>query len=754
MKRALLCLLGITWLATVGGARAADWYNWRGPEQTGVAHEVDLPDRWDDNTNLIWKKPIGSRSAPLVMNGHVYLINKVGDGITQQERVMALDAKTGDTLWEHKFNVFHSDIVADRLGWTNLAGDPETGNIIAHGTQGFLICFDPKGKVVWSHSLNEEFGRISGYGGRIVSPIVDGDLVVIGMLNASWGDQARGGNRFLALDKKTGVPVWWSSPAGQPKDTYFSNPVPAVVGGQRILISGAGDGGVYAIKAHTGEKVWEYPLGTGAVNCTAVVDGNRVFIGHGEENPDNNIKGRVVCLDMANVMEGKPKLVWKRDGIKDKFASPILDKGRLYVADENARLYCLDAASGKQLWMKKYGRNCMGSPILADGKIYVGEVNSHFRILKPGDKGCEDLDDHHFLKAEGGVDVELNGTPAVANGRVYFTTSDEIYCIGKKDHKAAEQGGIRFQPVSGRIGGPIAAFLQVLPADVVLHPGQSASFTVRSFDNHGNFLKEETAEWSLPAPPPPPNSNLTPPALRGDISKEGKLTVVKEVPGQQGMVQAKVGELTGRARVRVAPVLPYKPDFKKVPVGATPGGWVNCQGKFVMEEKDGTHVLKKVATIPSPLVARANAFIGMPDLTNYTILADMLGKQARQDLPDMGVVANRYTLMLAGNTQQLRLVSWDALPRIDKSIPWQWKPDVWYRLKLKVEIKGDKVVVSGKVWQRDQEEPKDWTVQVEDPVPNKEGSPALYGFASGIIENQTGAEIFYDNVSVTPNKGQ
>ena len=28
----------------------------------------------------------------------------------------------------------------------------------------------------------------------------------------------------------------------------------------------------------------------------------------------------------------------------------------------------------------------------------------------------------------------------------------------------------------------------------------------------------------------------------------------------------------------------------------------------------------------------------------------------------------------------------------------------------------------------------------------------LYGYATGILENQTGAEIFYDNVSVTPNK--
>ena len=55
------------------------------------------------------------------------------------------------------------------------------------------------------------------------------------------------------------------------------------------------------------------------------------------------------------------------------------------------------------------------------------------------------------------------------------------------------------------------------------------------------------------------------------------------------------------------------------------------------------------------------------------------------------------------------------------------------------------------VWPRDKPEPKAWTVEFEDPNPNREGSPALYANATGIIDNQPGAEIHYDNVSVKPN---
>ena len=113
------------------------------------------------------------------------------------------------------------------------------------------------------------------------------------------------------------------------------------------------------------------------------------------------------------------------------------------------------------------------------------------------------------------------------------------------------------------------------------------------------------------------------------------------------------------------PKLPYTQTFAKLPEGAVPGGWVNAQGKFVVVEKDGSKVLKKLATNSNPLLSRAYAYIGMPTLTDYTITADVAANKARTDLPDMGVVANRYTFMLDGNKQQLRIASWEALPRVD-----------------------------------------------------------------------------------------
>jgi outer membrane protein assembly factor BamB len=533
------------------------------------------------------------------------------------------------------------------------------------------------------------------------------------------------------------------------------------------MISGGGDGGVHAFKARTGEKVWSYVFCTGAVNPTAVVQGNKVWIAHGYTNPEAGAteQGRIICLDAGEVTNGKPKLVWQVDGIEVRFASPLLHDNRLYVCDVNARMFCLDANTGKKLWKKPlvYGRNSMGSPVWADGKIFVNPVQTDFFIVKNDGTKATVLHDQFFPGPENStVDVELNGSPAVANGKIFFQTSLEFFCIGKKG-STAKADPIPPQPME-KAGDGKAVKAAVFPADVALNPGESAQLSVRLLDSQGHIVKEtKEAAWKLAPPPMPPAAPVppmsstpppaaAPPALQGEVTKDGKLTVAKAPPGQFGSVVAEVDGLTATARVRVAPALPYKPDFSKIPV--SPGGWVNTQGKFAVKEISGKKLLVKLATNPNILVARANAYIGKPTLSNYTVQADVLGKTVPGHQADPGLVNSRYNLVLVGNEQKLRLVSWDALPRVDSTIAYAWKPDVWYTLKLSVEPKGDKTLVRGKVWPRGEAEPKDWMVTFEDPLPNKEGAPGLYGFATGIPSSGdgSGAEIYYDNVSVTPNK--
>jgi outer membrane protein assembly factor BamB len=783
----IYCLSLCLSASVVQTAAAADWLHWRGPEQTGFSREKNLPDDWDPHTpgqdNLVWKQPYGCRSTPLVMNGKVYIIGAEGETPNVPtpkqkaligERVVCFDAATGKPNWEQHFNVFHTDIVTNRLGWAPLAADPENKSVFAHTTAGFLVCFEAEtGKIKWQRQLTEEFGRGTGYGGRLGGgPLFDSGLVIVGIVNASWGNQAPGANRLLAVDGKSGQVVWWGETPGigtpgQNKGTYYSNPVVTVINGERLVITGGADGAAHAFQVRTGKRVWSYPCALGVINPAPVVDGNLVYICHGEENPEGAASGlgRIVCLDASKVENGRPKLVWEyRRGVRFGLSSPALADGKLYMPDDSAKLYCFDANKGKFLWKYNFGTVARGAPLVADGKIYVAEVNAKLHIIKLKEDGSEPDENETFTtifrnRPGAAGFVEVNCTPSVADGRVYLGTRDELYCIAKPDAKATLPPSPT--PPPEKSDGQLAQ-LQIIPAEVTLHPGESLQFAVRGYDAQGVEVKEFDTKgtWDLPQPPLPKGAKTAPPPLKGTI-EGGKLTVDAKLPAQQGYVELKAGALAARARVRVAPVLPYAQDFEKVPEGAVPAGWVNAQGKFFVTEKDGSKVLSKVNNNPRPPVARANAYITTPDESGYTLEADLMGVEARGTLPDMGIVADRYTLLLDGKAEAdgkrvVRLLTWEALTprppgRVSAVVPFDWQSGKWYRVKLVPEYGEQGGVIRGKVWERGQPEPEAWTVELRDPRPNRAGAAALYGYVSNAVEGQNGSEVYYDNIKITPH---
>src|SRR5688572_1252971 len=92
-------------------ARPADWPSWRGPEQSGAARDTGLPGTWSlSGENVVWKKPFGGRSTPVVLGDRVYILSRAGSGMTVEERLLCLSARNGDLLWEKRFGIFLTDI--------------------------------------------------------------------------------------------------------------------------------------------------------------------------------------------------------------------------------------------------------------------------------------------------------------------------------------------------------------------------------------------------------------------------------------------------------------------------------------------------------------------------------------------------------------------------------------------------------------------------------------------------------------------
>src|SRR6185503_16515034 len=308
-------------------ASSSDWAEWRGPERDGISLEKNLPAHWSPaGENLAWKAPYGGRSAPIVMGERVFIQDSVGKGEMEQERVVALNADNGKLLWEHRFNVYLSDVPPHRVGWASPAGDPATGNVYVFGVGGTLIGLNRDGKVLWERSLGEDFGLLTTHGGRTVSPIVDGDLVIVSAVTFQWGLHGRGAHRFMAFDKKTGETIWVSAPGGRPYDTTYAPPIIVDVNGTRLLIQGASDGVVHAIKAQTGEPVWKYEISKRGLNTGVVVKGTTAILTHSEENLASSEMGMIVAVDAASKSEiKKDQIKWRSYGWQGGFSSPVLD---------------------------------------------------------------------------------------------------------------------------------------------------------------------------------------------------------------------------------------------------------------------------------------------------------------------------------------------------------------------------------------------------------------------------------------------
>lgn len=765
-------------------ADALDWPNWRGPDQNRISRETGLVDKWNPETgeNVLWKRTEAAGiSSPIVMNGKVYTqVRYKPDTKEEEEEVICLDANTGKPVWENKWNVYLSDVPAERVGWSSVVGDPETGRIYSLGVNGYLSCIDgTTGKTVWSRSLGEQFGMISPYGGRTHPPALFEDLVIINAVMVGWGDTAVPAHRILALDKNTGEPRWFAHTTPKPEDTVFSTPTFTVVDGQVEMIVGSSDGSVWGFQPRTGKPLWNFKMSRRGLSVSPVVVGDRVYMAQNEENLDNRTQGSLTCFKIGgNGDITKTNEVWHLNGVMDGKSTPLVVNGRVYSVDDSGNMYIVDAETGKQIGktVKLIGTIVRASPLYADGKIYLTSTTG-WHVFQPTDTGVKLVARFRLPEQD-----EISGSLAVSHGKIYVPTGAALYCIGDKNAKTTPKQPPPAPTVYPNVAPTKPAWIQVTPCEVLLKPGQKQQFKTKLFDERGGTDLIETKDQ--------PKFELSGP---GSIDANGIYTVPADSAPTATIVTAKLGEITGQARIRVVPPLPWKFDFNEIalkpdptnpnapPSGEAPVTWVGARYRHKIIDKDGDKVMVKITTIPKG--TRSQCWMGPNDMHDYTIQADLRGQhkdvtkgatvamvsadakpQAAGEtpsaadinpssadnpvlgLPDMGLIAQRYTLDMMGNSQQLQIRSWppQVARRFAKTIPFHWDGDKWYTVKFSASTEGGKAHLKGKVWPRGEKEPEKWTIEAVDDTPNLQGSPGLFG-NSGI------SEVYIDNVSVTAN---
>jgi hypothetical protein len=457
-----------------------------------------------------------------------------------------------------------------------------------------------------------------------------------------------------------------------------------------------------------------------------------VYVTHSEENTSTSEMGMVGAMDGTARGEVKPPHVrWTTLGFLGGFASPVIDAERLYHLDNGAVIGAFDRASGKRLWDRNLGTIQKGSPVLADGKLYVGTENGKFFILRPKADGVDVLDED-WLGSQ--ADPEpIVASPIVANGRVYVVSMNATYAIGAKGGTARSTTKPASAPARSRnapAASGEAAKLLIFPGEVTLAPGARQQFAVRAYDSSGRLVRAEQATWSVEQ-------------LGGTVAPDGVYVAPSGDSAEAGTIKASVGALSATARVRVIPPLPWSYDFESHTGEAPPRHWIHATGRFTVRDVAGSKGLFRPTD--SSVARRVRTYLGPANWSNYTVEADVRASERRRQMGDVGIIAQRYVLVLFGNSQRIEVHPWQAADEMTVREPFAWKPDTWYRLKLRVENLANGLTrVQGKAWPAGEQEPPSWTIAKMDGIGHREGSPGLYSDA--------GSDIMFDNIRVYPNQ--
>ena len=737
-------------------AAVTGWTNWRGPHQAGRTDATDLP-KSIKAADALWTHDIAGRGHAVIADGRVYTWGYRGAGTDLQEVLQCLNEADGKTIWEHGYNDYLSDTVYSRYSVGAPTIDPVTGWIYLMTTNGGVKCFSPDGKIQWEYSLMERFGRLTFPNGRTGAAVIDGDLVIVRGVTSYWGKQGPARDRFYAFKKKTGAPVWASTPGVGPKDSSFSTPVLANVGARRVFYAGTGDGNVVCVDVRTGQPLWRFQLSQGGVNASVVVEGDTLVAIHGKENIDSSGEGRMVGIKLPTKLpaSGEPQLILKDKDLKiadgkawEKWrlqhamftSSPAMANGRVYQVSKTGVLVCVDIKTGKELFAKKINNDQIhSSPLYADGHLYLGFPNGRFLVVKPGD---DDAD----IVSETQLDGGILGSPVAWNGKIYIHTKTKLYCFGA----ATGQQPKAMLPAASSANAGKAVALQIVPGDVLLKPGQTIKLTVNTIDANGTVVKRNVpAEFEKYIPP----TAKVKTSMNAGVNDNAITAEAKNV-GSAGAFKATAGGLSGLLRGRILPKIPYTQDFESfkltvdhptdgVKFAYPPLAWTGARLKWEVRELDGNKVFAK--TLDRVLFQRAITIFGDPDSSNYTIEADVMTDGSRRVKGNIGVMNQRYFITLVGNQQILEVSS--NHERVKASVPFRWSPKKWYRLKSRVDIAVDGTgTIRAKAWPKDEPEPKVWTLEVKHKNAHKKGAPGIIGFSP-----QSLFRVYMDNISINKN---
>jgi outer membrane protein assembly factor BamB len=330
------------------------------------------------------------------------------------EVVISLDARTGETVWEHRYDSTPVEGQDTEYGeGPNARPLLADGRLYTIGFAGVMHCLDSTtGDLLWSHDLLGALGGDVGELGYSASPVEYGETII-----ALVGGRGQG---VVAFDKRNGH-VLWKNLDFKPS---FATPAIMRIRGEDQLVAFMATE-VVGADPRTGELLWRYAIRNHYPQniCTPIqIDDDLVFVSTTEAGSRGL---RVVRNDGVRVEE-----LWSTTRLQCFYGTFVLVGETIYGTSgiqSGPRMSAIHARTGELAWRVR-GFN-LSHIVAAGGRLILLDDEGKLTLATPTSDGLE-------VHAEAGILSSPALTPPTLDGTV-------LYARDQHDIVALELGSSR-----------------------------------------------------------------------------------------------------------------------------------------------------------------------------------------------------------------------------------------------------------------------------------------------------------------------
>lgn len=423
MIRRILPLLAV--LALTPPLFAENWPQWRGPKNDGHSSETDLPSKWSETENVVWKCPMPGpgASTPCVWGDKLFFT-----AVVDKDLVLVCVGTDGKEKWQKVMGSGNKAARGDEGNLASASCSTDGERVYAFVGTGQLAAYDFDGNQKWVVDTAKEYGAFRIQFGAHWTPVLHKGKLYACLMHRDL-------QQITCFDAKTGKEEWKadrkSDGKGESPDVYAS-PFVWEKGDKAALVVHGND----YCTGHSlkdGSELWRvtdlnpkqprYNMAWRAVSSPLVTPDlivvpsckNGVTVGI----DPTAAKGEIAPGD------AKAGELWRIPKDTPDVPCPILVDGTLFVWKENTKLLAYEAKTGKKTGeLDLTTERHRASPVYADGKLIVVGRDGTMATVKP--KAEPELIEKMKLPDT------FTASPAVSGGRIYLRGWKHLWAIGTK----------------------------------------------------------------------------------------------------------------------------------------------------------------------------------------------------------------------------------------------------------------------------------------------------------------------------------